>query len=55
VPAPPGSPPSGRLEEAKRWMELADSALRLGDWSEFGRAWNTLRSVLGLPLDTSRF
>ena len=55
VPAPPGSPPSGRLEEAKRWLELADSALRLGDWSEFGRAWNTLRSVLGLPLDTSRF
>ena len=55
VPAPPGSPPSGRLEEAKHWMELADSALRLGDWSEFGRAWNTLRSVLGLPLDTTRF
>ena len=55
VPAPPGSPPSGRLEEAKRWMELADSALRLGDWSGFGRAWNTLRSVLGLPLDTTRF
>jgi hypothetical protein len=55
VPAPPGSPPSGRLEEAKRWMELADSALRLGDWNEFGRAWNTLRSVLGLPLDSARF
>jgi hypothetical protein len=55
VPAPPGSPPSGRLEEAKRWMELADSALRQGDWPEFGRAWNTLRSVLGLPLDTARF
>lgn len=55
VPSPPGTPPSGRLEEAKRWMELADSALRLGDWPEFGRAWNTLRSVLGLPLDTIRF
>ena len=55
VPAPPGSPPSGRLEEAKRWMELADSSLRLGDWAEFGRAWNTLRSVLGLPLDTAGF
>jgi hypothetical protein len=55
VPAPPGSPPSGRLEEAKRWMELADSALRLGDWSEFGRAWNTLRRVLGVPPDTTRF
>jgi hypothetical protein len=55
VPAPPGTAPSGRLEEAKRWMELADSALKLGDWSEFGRAWNTLRTVLGLPLDTARF
>jgi hypothetical protein len=55
VPAPPGSPPSGRLEEAKHWMELADSALRLGDWAEFGRAWNTLRRVLGLPPDTARF
>ena len=55
VPAPPGTAPSGRLEEAKRWLELADSALKLGDWSEFGRAWSTLRSVLGLPLDTARF
>jgi hypothetical protein len=55
VPAPPGSAPSGRLEEARRWMELADSALKVGDWPEFGRAWNTLRSVLGLPLDTTRF
>jgi hypothetical protein len=55
VPAPPGTAPSGRLEDAKRWLELADSALKLGDWSEFGRAWNTLRTVLGLPLDTARF
>jgi hypothetical protein len=55
VPAPPGSAQAGRLDEARRWMERADSALRSGDWSEFGRAWSTLRSVLGLPLDTSRF
>jgi hypothetical protein len=55
VPAPPGTAQSGRLEEAKRWLELADSALRIGDWSEFGRAWSTLRSVLGLPLDSTRF
>ena len=55
VPAPPGTPPSGRLEEAKRWMQLADSALRSGDWPEFGRAWNTLRRVLGLPPDSVRF
>ncbi len=55
VPAPPGTATSGRLEEAKRWMEVADSALKLGDWSEFGQAWSTLRRVLGLPLDTARF
>jgi hypothetical protein len=55
VPAPPGTAQSGRLEEAKRWLELADSALRIGDWSEFGRAWSALRRVLGLPLDSARF
>jgi hypothetical protein len=55
VPSPPGSAQAGRLGEAKQWMERADSALRTGDWSEFGRAWSGLRSVLGLPLDTARF
>jgi hypothetical protein len=55
VPAPPGTAQAGRLEEARRWLELADSALRSGDWSEFGRAWSTLRGVLGLPLDSARF
>ena len=55
VPSPPGTAQAGRLDEARRWMERADSALRIGDWSEFGRAWSTLRSVLGLPLDTARF
>ena len=55
VPSPPGTAQAGRLEEARRWMERADSALRTGDWPEFGRAWSTLRSVLGLPLDTARF
>lgn len=55
VPAPPGTAQAGRLEEARRWMERADSALRSGDWSGFGRAWNSLRGVLGLPPDTGRF
>lgn len=55
VPTPPGTAPTGRLEDARRWMQRADSALKVGDWSEFGRAWNTLRSVLGLPLDSARF
>lgn len=55
VPAPPGSAQAGRLDDARRWMEHADSALRIGDWSEFGRAWSSLRNVLGLPRDSARF
>jgi uncharacterized protein len=55
VPAPPGSAQSGRLDEARRWMQHADSALKGGDWSEFGRAWGSLRNILGLPSDSARF
>jgi hypothetical protein len=55
VPAPPGAAQAGRLDDARRWLQHADSALRTGDWAEFGRAWGSLRSVLGLPADTGRF
>jgi hypothetical protein len=55
VPAPPGAAQAGRLDEARRWLQHADSALRAGDWPEFGRAWGSLRTVLGLPADTGRF
>jgi uncharacterized protein len=55
VPAPPGAAQAGRLDEARRWLQHADSALRVGDWPEFGRAWGSLRTVLGLPADTGRF
>jgi hypothetical protein len=55
VPTPPGAAQAGRLDEARRWMEHADSALRIGDWSEFGRAWSSLRNILGLPFDSTRF
>jgi hypothetical protein len=55
VPAPPGTGQTGRLEQARRWMEHADSALRAGDWSEFGRAWSGLRNILGQPLDSARY
>jgi hypothetical protein len=55
VPAPPGTAQAGRLDEARRWVEHADSALRSGDWSEFGRAWSSLRNVLGIPRDSVRF
>lgn len=55
VPAPPGAAQAGRLDEARRWLQHADSALRSADWPEFGRAWGNLRAVLGLPPDTGGF
>jgi hypothetical protein len=55
VPAPPGSAQAGRLDEARRFMQDADSALKVGDWSRFGKAWTGLRNILGLPPDSTRF
>jgi hypothetical protein len=55
VPAPPGAAQTGKLDEARRWLQHADSALRGGDWEEFGRAWGSLRRVLGLPPVPGRF
>ncbi|MBA2460016.1 MAG: UPF0182 family protein, partial [Gemmatimonadales bacterium] len=52
VPAIPGSAQTTRLEEARRWLERADSALRAADWNGFGRAWQGLRRALGLSADT---
>ena len=37
---------SGRLGEAREWMAIADSALKRGDWSAFGRAFEALREIL---------
>ncbi len=48
VPAPPVMP-SATLDEARRWIQLADSALRAGDWAGFGRAFEALQQVLGAP------
>jgi hypothetical protein len=53
VPTIASSAQATRLDEARRWLERADSALRGGDWSGFGRAWQRLRATLGLPADTS--
>jgi hypothetical protein len=53
VPAMPGTAQSTRLEDARRWLERADSALRQGHWNDFGRAWQGLRRSLGLPSDTT--
>jgi hypothetical protein len=37
---------AGRLGEAREWMVIADSALKRGDWSAFGRAFEALREIL---------
>jgi hypothetical protein len=52
APVPPVLP-SATLDEARRWVQLADSALRTGDWAAFGRAFDALRQVLGIPQDTT--
>jgi hypothetical protein len=53
VPALAGSAQASRLEDAREWLQRADSALRAADWGAFGRAWNGLRRALGLPADSA--
>lgn len=53
VPAIAGSAQATRLEDARRWLDRADSALRAADWTGFGRAWQGLRRALGMPADTT--
>lgn len=48
APLPPGFGPVTPLEEARRWMLRADSALHAGDWEGFGRAFGALRQSLGV-------
>lgn len=43
----PATVPTASLEEARKWLHLADSALKLGDWAGFGRAFDALKQVLG--------
>jgi hypothetical protein len=52
VPSIARSAQATRLDEARRWLARADSALRNGDWAVFGQAWRGLRDALGLPADT---
>jgi hypothetical protein len=52
VPSIAGSAQATRLDEARRWLQRADSALRGGEWAAFGQAWQGLRDALGLPPDT---
>ncbi len=53
VPALPGQAQATRLDDARRLILRADSALRSADWGAFGRAWSALRRTLGLPPDSS--
>ncbi len=46
VPAVPGAAPEAVLLEARKWLRQADSALRAGDLSRFGRAFEALRQLL---------
>lgn len=52
APAPVGSDLGSRMDEARNWLDRADSALRRGDLLEFGRAFGYLRELLrpGRPL-----
>lgn len=51
-PLPPGAG-AGTLFEARRWVRLADSALRRGEWSAFGRAFDALRQALDAEPDSA--
>ncbi len=53
VPAIAGQAQASRLEDARRLLQRADSALRGSDWEAFGRAWSGLRRALGVPFDSS--
>lgn len=46
--------PTASLDEARRWMRAADSAMQAGDWAAFGRALDALRHTLGVTPDTAR-
>jgi hypothetical protein len=49
APLVPGPEVPDRLQEARRWATLADSALRAGDLERFGRAFEALKRVLATP------
>jgi hypothetical protein len=53
APAIAGQAQTTRLDEARRLLLRADSALRAGDWDGFGRAWEALRRAVGLPSDSA--
>jgi hypothetical protein len=54
APLPPGYQPESSLGEARRWFQRADSSLRAGDFTGFGRAFDALGATLEVPRDTPR-
>ena len=52
VPSVAGAAQTTRLEETRRLLLRADSALRLGDWVTFGRAWDSLRKSFGIQAES---
>jgi hypothetical protein len=53
VPAIAGQAQTTRLDDARRFLLRADSALRAADWPRFGQAWNDLRRAVGLSSDSA--
>src|SRR6476659_9683191 len=53
VPAIAGQAQTTRLDDARRFVLQADSALRAADWERFGHAWNGLRRAVGLSADSA--
>ncbi|HEX5635342.1 MAG TPA: hypothetical protein VFX50_18995, partial [Gemmatimonadales bacterium] len=54
APLPPGYQPQSALTEARRWFLRADSALRAGDFTGFGRAFDALGATLDAPRPAPR-
>ncbi len=52
VPSVAGAAQTTRLEEARRLLLRADSALRVGDWVTFGRTWDMLRKSFGIQTES---
>jgi hypothetical protein len=50
-----GAVRSNQLDEARRYMAAADSALRRGDLAAFGRAIDALRRILNTSEDRPKF
>jgi len=53
VPSVAGIAQATRLDEARRLLLHADSALKVGDWVTFGKAWEMLRKSFGIEEESN--